>query len=125
MTGRDLQVLSAVAILAGTLVMGLNEVPTPGLALMDSSGSPSENHDAFNRIPSGIPPIDARDNNRMDNRQRSGWQPSDVSQGRPAGSITSQGGPIESDGRRDNSRLDNRYDAGFVAPASSSPNSGR
>jgi hypothetical protein len=122
MNGRELEVFAALTIFSGTLVLGLDQYPIQPVSKhvirVEDAGGPSGSQEAI----SGIPPIDARDNSRMDNRQSSSWQDLGMSRGRPAGPVTSpQPGPIEYDARRDNSR----YDAGLLTPVPSSVNTGR
>jgi hypothetical protein len=103
-------------VLSGTLLLGLDEMwqPLKGeIMLVEDAGSHAAN---TQEAATGIAPVGARDNGRMDTRQNSG-QGFDMNRSPVESFVGSlQAGPIGYDSRRDNSRMDSRYDAGQIAP---------
>jgi len=117
MNGQELRIIAAVAILTGTLVIGLDQLSTPPigntvqLAQSNSgaSGPPgggAASHEYVNGGLSGE--IDPRDNSRMDTRQSRGLSGLDGAFSRtgPPGSLHLT--PGDYDSRQDTSRLDTR-----------------
>jgi hypothetical protein len=123
MNGRELRVFGAVMIVSGTLVVGLDEAWQPAtsrIMLVEDVGSHAVNGQ---ESVTGMAPVDARDNGRMNTRQNS-TQGLDMNRSPAESSVSSpQAGPVGYDARRrDESRIDSRYDGGLLPPAPSNVN---
>jgi hypothetical protein len=125
MNGRELRVFGAVMIISGTLVIGLDQVWQPAtsrILLVEEAGSQVGNG---REAVTGMAPVNARDNGRMDTRQNS-RQGLEMNRRRAESFASSpQTGPIGYDPRQDESRMDSRYDAGLVPVVPSNVNVNR
>lgn len=125
MNSQELRVITAVAILSGTLVIGLDHLSTQPIAntvkLAQSNTAVSGNQgsgtgsgeNAGGTALSGE--IDPRDNSRMDTRQGLGFSGPGGGVSRAGSPSALQLGPADYDSRRDTSRLDSRQNR--MAPA--------
>jgi hypothetical protein len=123
MNSQELRVITAVAILTGTLVIGLDHLSTQPIAntvklaqsnaaVSGNQGSGTGSGNAGGTALSGE--IDPRDNSRMDTRQGLGFSGPGGGVSRAGSPSALQLGPADYDSRRDTSRLDSRQN---VAPA--------
>jgi hypothetical protein len=126
MNGQEFRVISAVAILSGTLVIGLEQLSSQSINnlvhLTQANPNVKAPANANDQSPDGA--INARDNSRMDTRQTPGSSGSgNLSRmGSPSGL---EQGSTDLDSRRDNSRLDTRQERQMPGPSTSPSNGPR
>jgi hypothetical protein len=129
MNGQEFRVISAVAILSGTLVIGLEQLSSESINnlvhLTQANPNVKAPANASDQAFGGAGgAIDPRDNSRMDMRQTPGVSASgNLSRmGSPSGL---EQGSTDFDSRRDNSRLDTRQERRAPGPASGPSNDSR
>jgi hypothetical protein len=128
MNSQELRVITAVAILAGTLVIGLEHLssqatgnPVQLTQANPNVRGPGSASDQRFGDPSGA--INARDNSRLDTRQTPGFSGSSTPPAGPTSGI--EQGSADFDSRRDNSRLDTRQERRISGPSTGPSNEPR